>query len=261
MRSQHIAAVVSVVCFVIGAAIALTASHGVPAGWWDYPAGLKIALPGFALGIAGAAAGALWLWRALALNNSSGWKFGAPGLVCCAVLAFIPLNHLWLYFMSPPIHDVSTDPEYPPLFAKLLPLRTGAQNGPDYDGMKLVTYRGKQTHVAMAQKKAYPDIKPYVALLNPRQEPGVHPVTILFWRGFERAKDEGFDIAGYDEKDGTIEATHQSFWFGLIEDIAIRVKPAGKIGARLDIRAQSRTGENDMGATAATVRDYLKALK
>ena len=64
----------------------------------------------------------------------------------------------------------------------------------------------------------------------------------------------------YQTKDGMIEASFTSFWFGLTSDIAIRVKKAGKIGARLDIRAKSRTGENDMGMNAALVRDYMNAL-
>ncbi|MGZ5999862.1 MAG: DUF1499 domain-containing protein [Rhizomicrobium sp.] len=47
----------------------------------------------------------------------------------------------------------------------------------------------------------------------------------------------------------------------MTSDIAIRVKPAGKIGARLDIRSKSRIGENDMGMNAAIVRDYIKAVQ
>ena len=261
MRSQYIAAIGSLVCFIIGAAIALTASHGTAAGWWDYATGLKIALPGFVLGGIGAVAGGLWLTRALRGNDSAGWKFGALGLAGCLLLAGIPLNQLRLYFVSPPIHEVSTDVEYPPPFVALLPLRAGATNPPSYDGMVLITYGGRRTHTAAAQKKAYPDIKPYVALLNPRQTPDILPAKILFWRGFERAKDLGWNIVAFNETDGTMEATHTSFWFGEVQDIAIRVRPAGKIGAKLDIRAKSRTLENDMGATAALVRGYLKALK
>ncbi|HXC56806.1 MAG TPA: DUF1499 domain-containing protein [Rhizomicrobium sp.] len=261
MRSQHIAAIASLACFILGAAIALTASYGTAAGWWDYAAGLKLAAPGFALGLAGVAAGAVWLARALRGNDSAGWKFGALGLAGSLVLAFIPLNQLRLYFVSPPIHEVSTDVEYPPPFTALLALRAGAENGPEYDGMKLVWYGGRVTHTAAAQKKAYPDIKPYVALLNPRQTPDIDPMKILFWRGFERAKDLGWSVVYFNAHDGIIEATHKSLWFGLVSDISIRVKPAGKIGARLDIRAKSRTGVNDMGATAALVRGYLKALK
>ncbi|HEY4941537.1 MAG TPA: DUF1499 domain-containing protein [Rhizomicrobium sp.] len=261
MRSQHIAAILSLICFIAGAAVALTASHGTVAGWWDYATGLKIALPGFALGVAGSVSGGLWLLRAFRLNNSAGWKFGAAGLAGSLLLAGIPLNQLRLYFISPPIHDISTDVEYAPPFVALLPLRAGAQNGPEYDGMTLVTYGGRRTLTAAAQKKAYPDIKSFVALLNGHEKPDIHPTKILFWRGFERAKDLGWTVVAFSETDGRIEATHTSFWFGLTQDISIRVKPAGKIGARLDIRAKSRTGDNDMGATAALVRAYLKALK
>lgn len=261
MRAQIVAALTSLVTFVLGAAIALIAVHGTRSGWWDYSAGLKILAPGFALGVVGAVSGGLWLTRALRGNNSAGWKMGGIGLAGSLLLAGMPLNQLRLYLISPPIHEVSTDVEYPPPFIALLPLRSGAQNGPEYDGMKLITYGGRVTHTAAAQKKAYPDIKPYVALLNPRQAADVDSAKILYWRGFERVKGQGWNIVAFDEKGRTIEATHTSFWFGLVQDIAIRVKPAGKIGARLDIRAKSRTGENDMGETAALVRAYLKALK
>ena len=261
MRSQHLAAIGSLVCFLAGAAIALTASYGTTHGWWDYAAGLKILAPGFALGLAGAASGGLWLTRALRGNDSAGWKFGVLGLAGSLLVAGIPLNQARLYLFSPPIHDISTDPEYPPPFIALLPLRAGAPNGPEYDGMKLVTYDGRRTHTAAAQKKAYPDIKPFVALLNPQQTADVDPAKILFWRGFERAKDMGWDVVFFDEKDGRIEATHTSFWFGLVQDIAIRARAAGRIGARVDIRVKSRTGENDAGAAAALVRSYLQAMR
>ncbi|HUO87853.1 MAG TPA: DUF1499 domain-containing protein [Rhizomicrobium sp.] len=261
MRPQYAAAILSLACFVLGTAIALTASYGRQLGWWDYPTGLEILVPGAVIGGLGAAAGALWLYRAFRDNNSAGWKFGALGLAGCLVLAGIPLNQLRLYLISPPIHEITTDPEFPPPFVALLPLRGNASNSPDYDGMKLVTYGGRLTHSAAAQKKAYPDIKPFVALLNPRQAPDVDPMKILFWRGFERAKDQGWNIVYFSEKDGRIEATHTSFWFGLVQDISIRVRAAGRIGARLDIRAKSREGDSDMGETAQLVRSYIASLK
>jgi len=256
MRSQP--AFLSLACFVLGAAIALTASYGTGFGWWDYTTGLKILAPGFLIGLAGAASGGLWLARALSRNDSTGWKFGALGVAGSLLLVGIPLNEARLYLMSPPIHDVSTDPEFPPRFVALLPLRARAQNGPDYDGATIVTVRGKSTTVAAAQKKAYPDIKPYLVLLGAANQ---HKQSTLFWRAFRRAQDADFDIVAFDEKAGTIEATHTSFWFGLKQDIAIRVREAGKYGARLDIRAKSRTGENDAGAAAQIVRAYLRAMR
>src|SRR5262249_17820196 len=158
-------------------------------------------------------------------------------------------------------HDVSTDPEFPPQFSALLPMRKGAANDPGYDGDKPIVYDGKRTTVALAQKKAYPDIKPYYALIAPSSGNPAEPKDVVFWRAFERAKGQGLSIVAYNQPDGTIEATHRSLWFGEIFDVAIRVKPAGRIGARADIRAKSRNLDNDMGESAQIVRDYLKALK
>jgi hypothetical protein len=258
MPSQTTAALLSLGCFVLGTAVSLGASYGARFGWWDYATGLKILAPGFVLGVGGAAMGGLWLARALAGNTSAGWKLGIAGFAGSLILVFVPLNELRLHLVSPPIHDVSTDPEFPPRFVALLPLRAGAQNGPAYDGAADVTYEGKRTTVAAAQKKAYPDIKPYLVLLGAANQ---HKQATLFWRAFERAKDAGFDIVAFDEKQGTIEATHTSFWFGLKQDIAIRVREAGKYGARLDIRVESRTGENDAGAAAQIVRSYIASVK
>ncbi len=92
------------------------------------------------------------------------------------------------------------------------------------------------------------------------QPPGTQPRQILFWHAFERAKDMGWNIVAFDEKADTIEATNTAFWFGLVSDISIRVKEAGRVGGRLDIRSKSRAGENDMGLNAAIVRGFVHSL-
>ena len=261
MLSQRAAALISLVCFVLGGAITWTAFHGPGFGWWDYATGLEVLACGLGLALAGCAAGLLWLIRALSGNDSAGWKLGVTGLVGSLAVAYVPLNEARLYLISPPIHDISTDPEYPPQFVALLAMRKGAPNGPDYDGISPIDYDGKRATVALVQKKAYPDIKPYYALIAPSSSNPAEPKDVLFWRAFARAKDMGLSIVAYDQHDGTIEATHESLWFGQIADVAIRVRPAGRIGARADIRAKSRDGVNDRGETAQIVRDYLKALR
>ena len=253
MRAQRFAAILSFGCFVLSALAGLIASDGTRLGWWDYEMGLTILAPAVVLALIGSLAGLVWISSALRRNDSQGWRYGVFGLAGSLITAFIPLNQLRLYVISPPIHDISTDVEYAPPFIALLPLRAGATNGPDYDGMKLVQYDGRKTHVAALQKKAYPDIKTDGELKKP---------AVLFWHAFETAKRmSGWDIVSFDEKTGMIEAAATSPWFGLTSDVAIRVKPAGRLGARLDIRSKSRIGENDMGMNAAIVRDYLKAVK
>jgi fatty-acyl-CoA synthase len=263
MRSQYIAAIASLLCFVVGAAIVGFAVHATMVHQWDYATGLQWAIPGFAVGGIGAAAGLLWIYRALHDNNSYGWKFGALGLAGCLVLAGVPLNQVRLYFFSPPIHDISTDPEYPPPFKAVLPLRTGAVNGPEYDGAKFVTYHGKRMTVAAAQKKAYLDIRPWSNLFpTPTNTPPTEgtPRSKAFWHAYFTMQKLGWNIAGFDEKTGMIEGTVPSFWFGLTSDVAVRVKPAGRIGALIDIRAKSRDVENDMGFNAGLVRQYRASL-
>jgi len=253
MRAQRFAAILSFGCFVLSALAGLVASDGTRLGFWDYDLGLTILFPAVVLALIGSLAGAVWIASALRRNDSQGWRYGALGLAGSLVVAFIPLNQLRLYLISPPIHDITTDVEYPPPFIALLPLRAGATNGPEYDGMKLIDYGGRKTHVAAAQKKAYPDIRGAGVLEKP---------AVLFWHAFETAKRmSGWNIAAFDEKTGMIEASATSQWFGLTSDIAIRVKPAGSIGARLDIRSKSRIGKNDMGMNAQIVRDYLKAVE
>ncbi len=132
-------------------------------------------------------------------------------------------------YVSPPIHDISTDVEYAPAFEKLLPLRKGASNGPEYDGPKKVVIKGKITTVAELQKLKYPDIKTLGDLLNPHGDPKVDPKAILFWRAFERAKSFGWNIVAFDEKTGRIEATDTTLWFGFTDDIVVRVQQAGAL--------------------------------
>jgi uncharacterized membrane protein YeaQ/YmgE (transglycosylase-associated protein family) len=253
MRAQRFAAILSFGCFVLGALAGLIASNGTQLRFWDYDTGLTILAPAVVLALIGSLAGLAWIASALRRNDSQGWRYGALGLVGSLITAFIPLNQLRLYVISPPIHDISTDVEYAPPFIALLPLRVGATNGPEYDGKKLVQYDGRKTHVAALQKKAYPDIKTDGELKKP---------AVLFWHAFETAKRmSGWNIVSFDEKTGMIEAAATSQWFGLTSDIAIRVKPAGRLGARLDIRSKSRNGENDMGMNAQIVRDYLKAVQ
>ncbi|MBL6854728.1 MAG: DUF1499 domain-containing protein [Alphaproteobacteria bacterium] len=265
MRSQYIAAIGSLVCFVVGAAIVAFAVHGKMVEQFDYPAALRWAMPGFAVGGIGAAAGLLWIVRALRDNNSHGWTFGALGLAGCLVLAGVPLNQLRLYLLSPPIHDISTDPEYPPPFKAVLPLRAaaGAKNRPGYDGAQIVTYQGKRMTVSAAQKKAYLDIRPWSNLFPTRaNEPPTEgtPRSKAFWHAYFTMEKLGWNIVAFDEKTGMVEGTVSSFWFGLTSDVAVRVRPAGRIGALVDIRAKSRDVENDMGFNAAIIRQYRASL-
>ena len=74
-------------------------------------------------------------------------------------------------------------------------------------------------------------------------------------------KDMGWQVAANLPDEGRIEATSVSEWFGLKDDIVIRIAATEDGGAVLDIRAAAREGDNDRGANAARVRAFIAALR
>jgi hypothetical protein len=112
---------------------------------------------------------------------------------------------------------------------------------------------------ALAQKNAYQDIKPLERLDS--KTPQHEFVARYFWRALNAVNGLGWKVASFDLKTGRIEATSATLWFGTVSDIVIRVKPAGQIGVRIDIRAKSRVGTADAGRNAELVRDFLEREK
>jgi hypothetical protein len=261
MRTQTILAKGTLVGFAIGAAVALAACLGARFGAFAYDRGLEVLIPGVAIGVVGLVAGLVWLWRALEANDSKGWCFGGAGLIGCALLVGIPADHLWLSYSLPPIHDISTDIGDAPRFETLLAWRKGAPNPPSYDGPNMVTYGGERMTTALAQKYAYPDIRPMEKLnVHHKTVPLKEYYASWFWRCLNTVNGLGWQVASFDLKSGRIEATDTSLWFGIVSDIVIRVRTAGSIGVRIDVRAKSRMGTADMGRNATLVRDFLHAM-
>jgi hypothetical protein len=253
MRFRSILAKVSFAGFVVALIVALIASFGTRLGFWDFRLGFTMLIPAVAAGMVGLLAGIVWGANAFFHNSGAGTRWGVIGLVGSLVAVAIPLNGARLAATSPPIHDISTDIEYAPQFKALLPLREGAPNGPGYDGPKMLVYNGKKTTVAALQKKYYEDVIPYAIL-------GITPFKLLK-RALTAANDMGWHIVDVDWKGDRIEATDTTFWFGFTDDIVIRVKPAGRIGARLDIRSKSRVGQSDLGTNARRIRAFIKRMK
>ena len=256
MRYQPILARVAFGGFLLGLAVALTACFGSRLGFWDYAKGVRILIPGVAIGAVALGCGLAWIARALAANNSLSWRLGGIGLVGSALLVGIPLNNLWLAYSLPAIHDISTDIGDAPQFRTLLTWRDGAPNPPAYDGPNLVTYDGERVTTSLAQKYAYLDIKPLELLAG--NTPQKEFYRKLFWRALNAVHALNWQVASFDLKSGRIEATDTSFWFGNVSDIVIRVRQAGAIGVRIDIRAKSRIGVADRGRNAELIRRFLR---
>lgn len=175
-----------------------------------------------------------------------------------SVIALVLSGSLLAYFGyrlmrahdAPLINDITTDLEDPPDFADLVPLRArdGATNTPEY--VTQVRRRAGTINVPEAQRGAYPDIEPARLELPPPQ---------AFERAERAARGMSWNIVAVVPSEGRVEATDTSFYFGITDDIIIRVRADG-MNSRVDMRSKARVGDHDGGRNAARVRAYLQKL-
>jgi uncharacterized protein (DUF1499 family) len=86
------------------------------------------------------------------------------------------------------------------------------------------------------------------------------PPPRAFEAALATARDLGWKVIDSDASTGRIEATDQTFWYGFIDDIVVRITPSAADGARVDIRSVSRVGKSDIGTNARRVRKFLDAF-
>lgn len=254
--SQTAAARFGFVVFAAAALLAAVAVAGVRLGLLPYAEGWRIMFPATGLGIAALGLGLTWLVKALKANNSARRGLGLTTLIGAALLLYPPLSTLFHRLTSPAIHDFTTDTENPPHFVTLARLRGPGANPPAFDGTRPVTFEDKQVTLDEVLHDHYRDIlKPHAGFAVGSK----NPITTFFWRDFEGVKKMGWTIVDSSEKDGRIEATTASPWFGRVSDIVIQVRRAGA-GARTDLRAQSRDDAVDDGFNAALAKRYFKTI-
>ena len=178
----------------------------------------------------------------LAFRRSERLKAAIAG-ACVLVLLIavsIPLRWSAAARSAPAIHDVTTDLENPPTFIAVVPLRADAPNSLE-----------RPARLSEQQRSGYPDLAPITLPVTPEE---------LFDRALATAQNMGWMIVTADKSAGRIEATAVSRWFGLEDDVVVRLTAWGS-GTRVDVRAVSRVGDNDMGTNARRIREYLAALQ
>jgi hypothetical protein len=258
MRSQLLAARLALAALVLALLMAAAAIAGVRGGAFPYDTGMKVMIPATVLGLAALIAALAWLRAAIASNTGTGKRMGLVALLGSLAFLFPPLSTLYYGFTMPPIHDAATDPDDAPQFVALAKLRQPGMNSPVFDPQQKIRYQGEDVTVSYALH-AYKNnllTKPQFKLMPN----SASPVSTLFWRCFETAKKLGWQVVDSSEKDGRIEATAQSLWFGQVSDIVIRVRAAGGIGARPDIRAESRTLATDNGFNIFLLKAFRQKL-
>jgi uncharacterized protein (DUF1499 family) len=140
----------------------------------------------------------------------------------------------------PPIHDITTDLDNPPVFEAIVPMRAEAPNSLDRSPL-----------LAQQQREGYPDLAPVTLSIPPDQ---------AFDRALAEAQNAGWRIVTADKGAGRIEATDTTRWFGFEDDVVVRLTPWGA-GTRVDVRSVSRVGRGDVGTNARRIRRYLEALE
>jgi hypothetical protein len=252
----RICARVSFAALLVSIAIALAAGLGTRFGLWNYETGLFGVFPWcLYAGLAALGFGILWMAVALFAGGGTGALEALVGVVGAIAVLWVPLNDLFLADVEhalPPIHDISTDTEHPPPFLNVN--RPGATNPATYDGPVRVRFDGKVSTTETLQKLYYEEVKPYPQL-------GPAPAKKLFAKALAAAKSMGWTIVAVapDARGGLIQASDTTLLFGLTDDIALRVRPAG-IGALLDIRSKSRVGVSDFGRNAARIAAFRAKL-
>lgn len=235
--------VLYVAAAVVGASLALllASGPGYAAGYLSLPRAFLLLRIGAWGGVAGGLlALTSLLWRRMLTPAT--WLMLGLTLAGAAVAWAVPARWARVGRTVPPIHDITTDTEDPPQFVAVLSHRAGARNPPAYAGPAS----------AVLQRKAYPDVVP-IELAQPRAR--VHAAAR------EVINDSGWLLVGEDEREGRLEATATTRWFGFKDDIVVRLRdlPAG--GTRVDVRSKSRIGRSDLGTNARRIRGFLRDLQ
>lgn len=224
----------------VTAIAALLAGLGTRWGWWDYRTGFLILRFAVWGGLAAAIISLYAIVIALRHRLRRAIVFGIHGLIIGALVFGVPTYLVNEGRKLPPIHDITTDTENPPVFVAVLPLRKDAPNTVEYGGPEL----------AAQQKKGYPELAPAVLPMPPRA---------AFELALEAARRSGWEIVAAVPDDNRIEATATTDWFGFKDDIVIRIRPVNG-GSRVDMRSVSRVGRSDLGTNARRIREYLRQL-
>jgi uncharacterized protein (DUF1499 family) len=225
----------------LGALALLLSGLGSRWDWWDFRTGFAIfrfTLYGGLLTIVVVLVGLV-----LACLDRTGrtMLLSLVSVVLLVAVGSVPVSHLRGAGRVPPIHDITTDPDDPPRFVEVLPLRANAPNSADHAGPAL----------AAQQRAGYPDLAPARVAAPP---------ALVLERATQVARDLGWLIVATAPAEGRLEATDRTRWFGFRDDVVVRVRPDDG-GSRVDVRSVSRVGRSDLGANARRIERFLEALR
>lgn len=163
---------------------------------------------------------------------------GGAGAVLLGLILSLPVAGRGAGFeiaapTTPPINDISTDTEDPPVF-------WFTATPSDYPASN-----------AGPQSAAYPDVRPLDLPLS---------VDDAFAAALALVEARGWEVLSADAAENQIEAIARSRLFGFEDEVAIRVTETDT-GTRIDLRSRSRLGQIDRGANARRIEAFLADLE
>ncbi|MBI1912688.1 MAG: DUF1499 domain-containing protein [Deltaproteobacteria bacterium] len=239
-RDFSIASVIGLTLAAVSMIAAIMSGLGTKLNWWEFRTGFSILKWGAYGGFIAVLISIVSLISSISGSRKSMF-ISIAALFIGLIVFYIPFQWWRNAQTLPPIHDITTDTENPPQFVKILEVRKDAPNPPWYGGAE----------VSLKQKAAYPDIGPLILPYEPLD---------AYERALRAAGRMGWQIVDADKKEGRIEATDSTFWFGFKDDIIVRIKPSAT-GSKIDVRSTSRVGKSDIGTNADRIRTYLDLLR
>ena len=178
------------------------------------------------------------------------------GVVSSPVLALaVGLSGLgWMWSVdqardaTTPLLDVTTDPADPPNFSTSLIARRGA-------GAESLDYGAKQDAAGRPLADLQAELYPGLVTLQLDRDPDA-----VFDAAMDYAHDNNWRVGSASRTAGMFEAGAESFWFGLRDDIVVRIREDGQGGSLVDIRTLARRPVHDLGRNPDRAADFLAAM-
>lgn len=200
-------------------------------GGWPWPQSYRVATWGTWAALVGCfvALAGLVVWLR---NRKSGGLVVLLGLLLSLPVAGMGVGFDLSARMTPPINDISTDTQDPPVF------------------WFTVTPTDYPSANSELQRTAYPDVRPLDLDL---------PFDDAFALALALVEERGWQVLSADPDESQIEAIATSRLFGFEDEVAVRVTETDD-GIRIDMRSRSRLGQVDRGANARRIMAFLSDL-
>jgi uncharacterized protein (DUF1499 family) len=234
---------VSLLLSLVVAVFALGAAVGTRLDLWSFRIGFGILRWTVVGAVLTGLCSLLAFWITLPLRSEKrGFTLALLGLTISAIVVGIPVRWKLAGNETPPIHDITTDLDNPPRFNVISRYRDFRHNDLDRE----------EPALSNTQKQHYPELESLT--LNQSKRDCMRKVI-------EIARDSHWEFRSIDWEEGHVEATDRTFWFGFLDDIAIRVQSLSDQRCKIDLRSVSRYGVNDLGTNARRIRRFLRMVR